>query len=124
MLSCAEASGDLYAGALVRELKALEPNVAVAGFGGPHFAGAGGELMADYRGLAVTGITEAIPKIPRLFGDAAAAGRRGSNQASRRSCRHRFRPISIFGSPPPSTGSACRSSITSARRFGRGGRVG
>jgi lipid-A-disaccharide synthase len=67
MLSCAEASGDLYAGALVRELKALEPNVAVAGFGGPHFAAAGGELLADYRGLAVTGITEAIPKIPQLF---------------------------------------------------------
>ncbi len=67
MLSCAEASGDLYAGALVRELKALEPNVTVAGFGGPHFADAGGELLADYRGLAVTGITEAIPKIPRLF---------------------------------------------------------
>jgi lipid-A-disaccharide synthase len=67
MLSCAEASGDLYAGALVRELKALEPTVAVAGFGGPHFAAAGGELLADYRGLAVTGITEAIPKIPQLF---------------------------------------------------------
>jgi lipid-A-disaccharide synthase len=67
MLSCAEASGDLYAGALVRELKRLQPDVTVAGFGGPQFAAAGGELLADYRGLAVTGITEAIPKIPQLF---------------------------------------------------------
>lgn len=67
MLSCAEASGDLYAGALVRELKALRPDLVVGGFGGPHFAAAGGELLADYRGLAVTGITEAIPKIPQFF---------------------------------------------------------
>jgi lipid-A-disaccharide synthase len=67
MLSCAEASGDLYAGALVRELKALDPAVTVTGFGGPHFAAAGGELLADFRGLAVTGITEAIPKIPQFF---------------------------------------------------------
>lgn len=67
MLSCAEASGDLYAGALVRELKAMQPDIAVSGFGGPHFAAAGGELLADFRGLAVTGITEAIPKIPKYF---------------------------------------------------------
>jgi len=67
MLSCTEASGDLYAGALVRELKALEPSVTVEGFGGPHFEAAGGRLIADYRGLAVTGITEAIPKIPQFF---------------------------------------------------------
>jgi lipid-A-disaccharide synthase len=67
MLSCAEASGDLYAGALVRELKALQPEATVTGFGGPHFAAAGGELLADFRGLAVTGITEAIPKIPQFF---------------------------------------------------------
>jgi lipid-A-disaccharide synthase len=67
MLSCAEASGDLYAGALVRELKALDPGIAVCGFGGPHLAAAGATLLADYRGLAVTGITEAIPKIPQFL---------------------------------------------------------
>lgn len=67
MLSCAEASGDLYAGALIRELKALQPDLTVTGFGGPHFAAAGGELLADFRGLAVTGITEAIPKIPQFL---------------------------------------------------------
>ena len=67
MLSCAEASGDLYAGALARDLKALRPDVTITGFGGPHFAAAGGELLADFRGLAVTGITEAIPKIPEFL---------------------------------------------------------
>jgi lipid-A-disaccharide synthase len=50
LLSCAEASGDLYAGALTRELRALEPGLEIAGLGGPHFEAAGGRLLADYRG--------------------------------------------------------------------------
>jgi lipid-A-disaccharide synthase len=64
MLSCAEASGDLYAGALTRELRSIEPDVRIAGLGGPRFQRAGGELVGDYRGIAVTGLTEAIAKIP------------------------------------------------------------
>jgi lipid-A-disaccharide synthase len=65
LLSCGEASGDLYAGALTRELRALDPSIAVAGLGGPQFAAAGGRLVDDYRDLAVTGLTEAIAKLPR-----------------------------------------------------------
>jgi lipid-A-disaccharide synthase len=64
LLSCGEASGDLYAGALTRELQALAPGIEVTGLGGPRFAEAGGRLLADYRGLAVTGLTEAIAKVP------------------------------------------------------------
>jgi lipid-A-disaccharide synthase len=65
LLSCGEPSGDLYAGALTRELRALSPGISVAGLGGPEFAGAGGQLIADYRGIAVTGLTEALPKFPK-----------------------------------------------------------
>jgi lipid-A-disaccharide synthase len=65
LLSCGEPSGDLYAGALLRELGAVLPGVQVAGLGGPRFAAAGGRLIDDYRGLAVTGLTEAIAKVPR-----------------------------------------------------------
>jgi lipid-A-disaccharide synthase len=65
LLSCGEASGDLYAGALTRALRALDPAIAVAGLGGPQFAAAGGRLVDDYRDLAVTGLTEAIAKLPR-----------------------------------------------------------
>jgi lipid-A-disaccharide synthase len=65
LLSCGEASGDLYAGALIRELRALDAGVSVAGLGGPHFAAAGGHLVDDYREIAVTGLTEAVAKIPR-----------------------------------------------------------
>ena len=65
LLSCGEASGDLYAGALTRELVALSPGLEISGLGGPRFAAAGGRLVEDYRGLAVTGLTEAIAKVPR-----------------------------------------------------------
>ena len=67
LLSCGEASGDLYAGALTRELLALDPSLRISGLGGPQFAAAGGRLIADYRELSVTGLTEWIPKLPRLL---------------------------------------------------------
>jgi lipid-A-disaccharide synthase len=67
MLSCGEASGDLYAGALTRELLALDPTATVSGLGGGHFAAAGGRLIEDFRGLAVTGLTDWIAKVPRLL---------------------------------------------------------
>ena len=35
--------------------------------GGPHLRAAGGEILEDYRGLAVTGLTEALAKLPRSF---------------------------------------------------------
>jgi lipid-A-disaccharide synthase len=67
LLSCGEASGDLYAGALTRELLACDPTLRISGLGGPRFAAAGGTLIDDYRDLAVTGLTEAIAKLPRSF---------------------------------------------------------
>jgi lipid-A-disaccharide synthase len=67
MVSCGEASGDLYAGALVTELQRLVPGTRVFGLGGPRLAEAGAELVGDYRGLAVTGLTEAIRVLPRSF---------------------------------------------------------
>ena len=68
LISCGEPSGDLYAGALVRELHAIDPQIVVSGMGGPAFAAAGGTLLEDHRGVAVTGLTEAIRKIPKSYG--------------------------------------------------------
>jgi len=65
MLSCGEPSGDLYAGALAAELRALDPAVRIFGMGGEHLAAAGGRLVADYQGLAVTGLAEALAVLPR-----------------------------------------------------------
>jgi lipid-A-disaccharide synthase len=65
LLSCGEASGDLYAGALVEALRRREPDVDVFGMGGERFAAAGGRLIEDFHGLSVTGLTEALRVIPR-----------------------------------------------------------
>ncbi len=67
LLSCGEASGDLYAGALTRELLTIDPTISISGLAGPQFAAAGGRLVDDYRELSVTGLTEWIPKLPRFL---------------------------------------------------------
>ncbi len=66
LLSCGEPSGDLYAGALTHALRAIDPALEIDGLGGPAFAAAGGHLVADYRGLAATGLTEAVAAVPRF----------------------------------------------------------
>jgi lipid-A-disaccharide synthase len=67
MISCGEASGDLYAGALAKELRTLDPSVAIAGFGGDRLRSAGADLLGDYRGLTVTGLAEALEVLPRSY---------------------------------------------------------
>ena len=67
MISCGEASGDLYAGALVAALRAREPDLEVFGLGGEHLKAAGARLVGDFRGLSVTGLTEALRVLPRSW---------------------------------------------------------
>jgi lipid-A-disaccharide synthase len=67
LMSCGEPSGDLYAGALVSELRARTPGVEIAGLGGDRFAEAGGQLLAHYRGLSATGLTEPLRVVPRAL---------------------------------------------------------
>ena len=67
MLSCGEASGDLYAGALVEALRAREPGIDVFGLGGDRFKSAGGRLVGDFHGLAVTGLLEAVRVLPESY---------------------------------------------------------
>ena len=78
MISCGEASGDLYAGALAAALRGLDPDIDVFGFGGPRLAAAGGSLVGDYRGFSVTGLSEALRVLPRswrMLGALEAAAR-------------------------------------------------
>lgn len=67
MISCGEASGDVYAGALAAALRAREPGVEIVGFGGPRLEAAGASLMGDFTGLTVTGLTEALRVLPRSY---------------------------------------------------------
>jgi lipid-A-disaccharide synthase len=78
MISCGEASGDLYAGALVEALRRAEPGVRAFGFGGDRLAAAGAELIADFRGHTVTGLVEVIKHLPgtyRLYRQLVAVAR-------------------------------------------------
>ena len=92
LLSCGEPSGDLYAGALTRELRALAPGVEVFGLGGPAFTAAGGRAVADYRGLSVTGLTEPIARVPQFM-----AARRSLLAAARATRPDVFVPIDFWG---------------------------
>jgi len=67
MFSCGEPSGDLYAGALTAEIQRLDPTVDVFGLGGECLASGGGRLVADYGGLAVTGLAGVLPALPRYW---------------------------------------------------------
>jgi lipid-A-disaccharide synthase len=81
MISCGEASGDMYAGALVRALQQQAPGSTVFGFGGVRLAEAGATLTGDYHGFSVTGLTEAVSVIRKsrrmlaTLGEAARAQR-------------------------------------------------
>jgi lipid-A-disaccharide synthase len=67
MISCGEPSGDLYAGALVRALRARVPGLEAFGLGGERLAAAGARVVADFRGLSVTGLTEALKVLPKSW---------------------------------------------------------
>ncbi len=67
LISCGEPSGDLYAGALTRALRELDPALTVGGLGGDRLRAAGAELVGHYRGLAATGLSEALAVLPRSY---------------------------------------------------------
>jgi lipid-A-disaccharide synthase len=67
MIACGEPSGDLYAGALARALTGLDPATRITGLGGDHLREAGADLVADYRGLSVTGLVEAVRVLPKAW---------------------------------------------------------
>jgi lipid-A-disaccharide synthase len=76
MLSAGEASGDLHGETLCRALRALEPTVKLVGMGGPRMAAAGMEVVADPTHHAVVGLTEAVGRVPALYGAYRALLRR------------------------------------------------
>ena len=67
MISCGEPSGDLYAAALAREIRALEADATITGFGGERLREAGAALISDFSGLSVTGLLEAARVLPRSY---------------------------------------------------------
>ncbi|TSC22791.1 lipid-A-disaccharide synthase [Corallococcus sp. Z5C101001] len=62
-----EASGDTHAAELVAALQALRPDLTFFGMGGARLAARGVELIHDAREVSVMGITEVLPRIPRIL---------------------------------------------------------
>jgi len=108
MISCGEPSGDLYAGALARELRAIDPLIELTGFGGEHLRAAGASLTGDFSGLSVTGLLEVARVLPRTY---AIYKRLVADLQSRR-------PDALVAVDFPDF--AFRSSTTSALSFGPG----
>ena len=74
-LVAGEASGDAHGAALVRELRALDADVACEGLGGPKMADAGMALRHDLASSAIMGFVEVLKHlgpIRRLFLDTVA----------------------------------------------------
>jgi lipid-A-disaccharide synthase len=83
LISAGEASGDLYASLLVRELRRHWPDARFFGCTGPRLREAGVETVVSAESLAVVGLVEVLAHIPRIYGEyrkllAAAKERRPS----------------------------------------------
>lgn len=62
-----EASGDAHASELVAALQARRPDLRFFGMGGSRLAARGVELLFSAQEVSVMGITEVLPKIPRIL---------------------------------------------------------
>jgi len=68
LVSCGEASGDLYAAELLRHLREIGSDVEAFGLGGDRLQAEGGTLVAHVRDLAVVGLLEVLKHLPRIRG--------------------------------------------------------
>ncbi|TMA36902.1 MAG: lipid-A-disaccharide synthase, partial [Deltaproteobacteria bacterium] len=62
-----EASADLHGAAVLRELRALQPELRVFGAGGPRMRQEGLEALVHAEDISVMGIAEVIPALPRIL---------------------------------------------------------
>jgi lipid-A-disaccharide synthase len=83
MLSAGEASGDVHGATLCLALKELAPGLRLVGMGGARMAAAGVEIVADPTRHAVVGASEAVNRLPALYGAYRALVRRLSEERPR-----------------------------------------
>ena len=62
-----EASGDLHASDLIRELKNIQPSFEIRAWGGDLMKAEGAEIVKHYRDLAFMGFTEVIMNLKTIF---------------------------------------------------------
>jgi lipid-A-disaccharide synthase len=67
LIICAEASGDLNAGALAKAIKEINPRIKISGVGGTLLRQSGAEIYSDIKELAVIGLFDVLKKLPQFF---------------------------------------------------------
>ena len=75
-LIAVEPSADQLGADLAKELRAVQPNIKLAGIGGRRMRAAGIPSQMDIDGLAILGITEALGKLPHVYRKIAEAADR------------------------------------------------
>ncbi|MDD4952917.1 MAG: lipid-A-disaccharide synthase, partial [Desulfovibrionaceae bacterium] len=66
-ISAGEASGDMHGALLAKSLKALDPDLRLAGMGGPAMGEAGCELVFSMDLVSMMGGTEVVSGLPRII---------------------------------------------------------
>lgn len=67
VVSAGEPSGDALAAGLIRELRALAPEISVSGVGGPAMESAGAKIIRRYDPLSVMGHWDALRNLPSIL---------------------------------------------------------
>jgi lipid-A-disaccharide synthase len=68
LISAGEASGEMYGAGLIEALHQRDPSLQTFGVGGEAMRRAGCDTVVDARELSVVGITEILPKVPKIYG--------------------------------------------------------
>lgn len=69
LISAGEASGELYGAQLIEALRRRLPDLECFGVGGERMLAAGCDLAVQSKELAVVGITEILPRLPKIYGE-------------------------------------------------------
>ncbi len=83
LIVAGEASADLHAARALAELGRLRPGVHAFGVGGPRLRAGGLEALAPAEDISVMGLTEVLPRIPRILGILRMLGRAAAERRPR-----------------------------------------
>lgn len=64
---CGEASGDLHAANLAKEILKLSPDIKISAVGGGLLASTGVEIFCDIKDISVIGFFDVLKKLPKFF---------------------------------------------------------
>lgn len=67
LIICGEASGELHAANLSRQILKLNPQIKISGIGSDGLRASGVEVFYDIKGLAAIGLFDVLKKLPQFF---------------------------------------------------------